>query len=123
MTAPDLAFGEEEMEEACQRAFNEMAWPKPQNSIQEINSAGKVLVKPLDTDDPEDFEEWLVVFTILNDWRAAHRFPLNTFAVNLRRAARGFDKNAIVAQRIKRLSSVRGKLDTSGNPLAAGRGA
>ena len=50
-------------------------------------------------------------FDIVNNWRACHGFPLNTFQMNLRRASRRFDSNSLVAQRTKRLSSVFHKLN------------
>lgn len=83
-----------------------MVWPVPQNSIEEINAAGRVLIAPGDT----NFDQWVDAYEVLNEWRAAHRFPLNTFAVNLRRSASRIDDNALVAQRIKRLASVTNKL-------------
>jgi hypothetical protein len=48
---------------------------------------------------------------IMNNWRSSHRFPLNTFQMNLRRRAREVDPDALVAQRIKRLPSIRQKLE------------
>jgi hypothetical protein len=48
--------------------------------------------------------------TIINNWRAAHSFPLNSFHVTLRARARKVDSKAITAQRIKRLSSINAKL-------------
>ena len=37
-------------EEAWEHAFDEMAWARPQNSIQEINAAGKLLARGLSED-------------------------------------------------------------------------
>ena len=48
--------------------------------------------------------------TIINNWRAAHSFPLNSFHVTLRARARKVDSKALTAQRIKRLSSIEAKL-------------
>lgn len=47
---------------------------------------------------------------IINNWRSSHGFPLNTFRVNLQRVARRIDDESLVAQRIKRLSSISKKL-------------
>lgn len=47
---------------------------------------------------------------IINNWRAAHAYPLNTFQMTLRRRAQHVAPNSIVAQRIKRLSSIQDKL-------------
>lgn len=48
---------------------------------------------------------------ILENWRACHNYPINTFQANLRKKIkkRGF-KNTIVAQRLKRVPSILGKL-------------
>jgi hypothetical protein len=47
---------------------------------------------------------------IINNWRASHSFPLNTFQIWLKKRAREIDPTSLVAQRIKRLSSIRLKL-------------
>ncbi len=48
---------------------------------------------------------------VINGWRGAHYYPLNTFKVTLRRKALEVDPDRIVAQRIKRLSSIELKLE------------
>ena len=48
---------------------------------------------------------------IVNNWRSAHSFPLNTFAVRLKSKARDLDPTALVAQRIKRLPSIAHKIE------------
>ena len=48
--------------------------------------------------------------TVINNWRASHAFPLNTFQVYLRRKSREVDSKSLVAQRVKRLSSIESKL-------------
>ena len=58
-----------------------------------------------------DFEEWSESLDIINNWRASHSFPLNTFTVGLKRRAKEVDSNALVAQRIKRISSIAHKLE------------
>jgi hypothetical protein len=47
---------------------------------------------------------------VIDNWRAVHAFPLNTFKVYLHKKVRDVYRNALVAQRIKRLSSIREKL-------------
>lgn len=47
---------------------------------------------------------------IINNWRSCHAFPLNTMQMGLRRLARQVDREPIIAQRIKRLSSIELKL-------------
>lgn len=82
-----------------------MEWAEPENSISQVKKAGKILVSP----SPlwEDFEEAL---DIINNWRASHQYPLNIFTDGLRKRSRIIDNNRIVAQRIKRLSSIDLKL-------------
>jgi len=99
-------LGADSEEEACEHAFDEMPWPVPENTVAEINAAGRALV----SQDETEWRAWLRAYDVLNKWRAAHRFPLNTFAVNLRRSASRIDENALVAQRIKRLASITNKL-------------
>jgi ppGpp synthetase/RelA/SpoT-type nucleotidyltranferase len=84
-----------------------MAWAKPEYSREKVNAAGNVLMgRP--TRIQMEFEEAL---TIINNWRASHNFPLNTFQTRLRKLSRDIDPDSIVAQRIKRLASISHKLD------------
>jgi hypothetical protein len=55
-----------------------------------------------------EFDEAL---DVINNWRSSHSFPLNTFQTGLRKKARGLDSTALVAQRLKRLSSIELKLE------------
>ena len=48
---------------------------------------------------------------VINNWRAAHAYPLNTFQATLRLRTSKVDPSSVVAQRIKRLSSIQGKLE------------
>ena len=48
--------------------------------------------------------------SIIDNWRAAHAFPMNTFAVNLKKQVRTID-DAIVVQRLKRLETILDKLN------------
>jgi ppGpp synthetase/RelA/SpoT-type nucleotidyltranferase len=84
-----------------------MAWAKPEYSREKVNAAGNVLMgRP--TRIKMEFEEALI---IINNWRASHNFPLNTFQTRLRKLSRDIDADSIVAQRIKRLASISHKLD------------
>ena len=47
---------------------------------------------------------------MVNNWRAAHGFMLNTFQTNLRKKAATVDEDAFVVQRLKRRSSIEAKL-------------
>ena len=49
-------------------------------------------------------------FVIVNNWRSSHAFPLNTMQMYLRSKSKQIDPNSLVAQRVKRLSSIEAKL-------------
>jgi len=82
-----------------------MAWTLPAFSKKKVNWAGVILSK-----DEVDFLDFSHAILIINNWRSSHSFPLNTFQMTLRRKARSIDSDFIVAQRIKRLSSIESKL-------------
>lgn len=87
-----------------------MAWTEPQYSRREVNEAGAYLLRFMRDSSvgPEKLEHALHV---LDNFRASHAFPLNTIQINLRDRANVLDRASIVAQRLKRLSSIWVKLD------------
>jgi hypothetical protein len=52
-----------------------------------------------------------MALAIINNWRSSHRYPLNGIQVNLRKITTKLDSDPTVAQRIKRLPSIRHKLE------------
>ena len=82
-----------------------MVWATPQHSLNQVDKAGKNLVK--DGVSPADYQHALGV---INNWRASHQYPLNTFQMTLRRKAKKTSAEALVYQRIKRLPSIERKL-------------
>lgn len=80
---------------------NTNKWEIPRYSGNQINKAGKTIADPFST--TEEREEALV---ILNNWRAAHAYPLQVICSNLRQK----NPDAIVVQRLKRLESITGKI-------------
>ena len=78
-----------------------MEWVTPQFTRGQVDAAGRVLVDP--TYEFNDFENTL---EIVSNWRSAHSRPLYTFRFGLRRYATNVDPGVLVAQRIKRLSSI-----------------
>lgn len=84
----------------------DMAWAEPAYSRRRVTKAGEEYVNPATS--PEDRA---VALAVINNWRSSHSYPLNTLQVNLRRAARDRDPDATIAQRIKRLPSIRHKLE------------
>jgi len=80
-------------------------WTAPEYKKSEVDSAGKVLTQQNPT--TNDLEKAL---TVMNNWRSAHSFPMNTFKIRLGRAAKRVDKEALVVQRLKRVPSIIKKL-------------
>lgn len=77
-------------------------WEVPKYSKSEINKAGSIIADP--TSSREDRDNALI---ILNNWRAAHAYPLQVICNNLRMR----NPDAIVVQRLKRLESITGKIE------------
>jgi hypothetical protein len=82
-----------------------MAWTAPGFSKGQVDSAGRALADGTVRGVAEDG-----ALEILNNWRASHSFPLNTFAIGLKEKSRRVDPHALVAQRLKRTPSVVQKL-------------
>ncbi len=77
----------------------------PKESKNKINKAGKTLACGSDSDLEKEFD----AISLADKWRACHAYPLNTFNSTLRVRAKNFP-NAIVAQRLKRMSTIIDKL-------------
>jgi hypothetical protein len=80
-----------------------MAWAVPEYTRSQVDRAGRVLAGRINGDMERSLQ-------VINNWRASHSFPLNTFQMTLRRNARNIEASPVVAQRIKRLSSIEAKL-------------
>lgn len=83
-----------------------MRYAKPEHSVQEVNRAGRQLVRTRDTFELEDIS----AIEIIDNWRASHAYPAQSFYVTLKRNACSVIPKALVAQRIKRLPSIVAKL-------------
>src|SRR5512139_2298141 len=92
---------------AGELAFDTMEWATLKYSKKAVNRAGEVLV----AEDNVSTDAFFAALDVISNWRACHNFPLNTFQVGLRRYASKIDDGCIVAQRIKRLSSIGLKLE------------
>ncbi len=55
-------------------------------------------------------EELHHALKVINNWRSSHSYPLHCLKMALKTRARAVSRDAIVAQRIKRLSSIEAKL-------------
>lgn len=86
-----------------------MAWAKPQYSREEVNAAGNFLIGKLSKVTEKD-----KAYDIINNWRSSHSWPLHIIQKRLRIKAKKADKSSLVAQRIKRLSSISKKLERFG---------
>lgn len=82
-----------------------MPWAYPQYSRSQVDKAGQMIC--CEAPSSEDEEHAL---RVINNWRSSHSFPLNTFQMGLRNRSHRVDTSAIVAQRIKRLTSIKAKL-------------
>lgn len=80
-------------------------WAEPQNSKGEVNRAGQALVGDL-----LSRIDRAAVLNTINNWRSSHSYPLQIAKMTLRKRAKKIDGQSIVAQRLKRLSSISVKL-------------
>ena len=95
-------------ETQCGTDGEEMDWICPQFSRSRVDFAGEILISGnVDAVALDD------ALTVINNWRSSHSRPLYTFRLGLRRHAEKVDDTALVAQRIKRLSSISLKLRLS----------
>jgi ppGpp synthetase/RelA/SpoT-type nucleotidyltranferase len=117
VNAPVPHFASSVLAEENEYAWlDQMAWATNNYTPQVVNAAGRTLVRLLRLEDVqnwknEDWLDWARIAPIINNWRACHGYPLNTFQINLRRTARRFDEAPLIAQRTKRLNSIAHKLD------------
>lgn len=87
-----------------------MAFVEPKYTKGQVNRAGNILLSP----EAYSFEERIWADMVLANWRACHGYPINTFQALLRQRLKAIDKNAIVAQRMKRAPSIILKLQRFG---------
>ena len=78
-------------------------WIRPRYTLDEINAAGEALRLRRPPGEPEPYH-------VVQNWRMAHWFPLNTVAVSLRKHSARIDPSSTVATRVKRFWSIRKKL-------------
>lgn len=82
-----------------------MAWSAPNYSKRQIDHAGKVLAGIVADGDRAE------AFTVMDNWRSSHAFPLNTLQMGLRQRTKAVDAGGLVAQRLKRAHSIIFKLE------------
>lgn len=81
-------------------------YPVPEYSRREVNRAGEIFLNPIAGDTEKDY-----ALSVINNWRTSHNFPLNTFQMRLRKIAKLINPESLIAQRIKRLASIKLKLE------------
>lgn len=89
----------------CWLDSDRVAWTEPAYSRSAVNRAGQTYVA-----NDVSLEDRELALAVINNWRSSHSFPLNTLQNNLRGVANHHDADPTVAQRIKRLPSIRHKL-------------
>lgn len=82
-----------------------MTWEKLKYNKREINKAGTILCDNISTE-----EEKGNALKIVNNWRAVHSYPMHVFQMRLKNRSQRIDKNALTAQRLKRIPAIIHKL-------------
>jgi Region found in RelA / SpoT proteins len=99
--------------------LEDMPFITPQYSRKQVNATGDVLIRYSESDifnsdyGPETYygiSAYFRALDVINNWRSAHSGPLLSMRMLLTRQAKSVDSNALIAQRIKRLSSIELKL-------------
>lgn len=87
-----------------------MSYPKlPNVSKSRVDDAANIIARGKIKGKVSDVE-LTEAFDLVNAWRVAHSYPLNTFKVNLRDKVREY-KGSVVAQRLKRMPTILDKLN------------
>ena len=92
------------MSERPIEATSEASSPQPLYSRTQVNAAGDALIAP-----SSSLDDLRNARAVVNNWRAAHSLPLDCIRAELQQRVAGFE-DAIVAARLKRLSSIEAKL-------------
>lgn len=92
-----------------QQIIKRPKWKTVEYSRSQIIKAGKTIKK-----DNIDEAEYNEATQIIDNWRASHAYPLHVVYMHLRRMTSG-NNSIIVAQRLKRLSSILNKLKREPN--------
>jgi len=79
----------------------DMGWTHPGYSGSRRTRAGIALAGGTESEDD---------LVVIDNWRSSHGLPLQTIKMMLKGRAKGVDPNAVIAQRLKRLPSIRAKL-------------
>jgi hypothetical protein len=80
-----------------------MPWTKPLHNKGCVDAAGNGLNHP-------ESGEWEDAVEVVSNWRSCHGYPLQALKMTLRNRALAIDRRALIAQRLKRMSSISAKL-------------
>ncbi|MEP0914199.1 RelA/SpoT domain-containing protein [Leptolyngbya sp. GB1-A1] len=84
-----------------------MSWTEPKYSKKAVGRSGDALINS------SSEEEYAQALIIVNNWRAAHACPLNSLQSSLRYRAQKISQDVLISQRLKRVPSIKGKLQRS----------
>lgn len=96
-----MICGESYPGDKCRVYHMQAMWTTPAYSGTRRTKAGIALARDIESD--EDLE-------VIDNWRSSHAVPLQTIKMLLKSRAKSVDSTAVVAQRLKRLPSIRSKL-------------
>ena len=85
-------------------SINQPRWKTVEYTRSQIVKAGKIIRQ-----NSQNTDKYKCAIDIVDNWRAAHAFPLHVIYVHLRRMCKN-KANVIVAERLKRLDSIIKKL-------------
>lgn len=89
-----------------------MTWAELNYSKKAVRRAGDYFIEK---EKVFDADEFLASFEILSNWRASHAYPIHSMLGYFRKKAFEIDKNAVIAQRLKRTPSIISKLRREGD--------
>jgi len=102
-------------------SWDSVAWVSPKYSRGDVDRAGDTLITQTlrESASAEEggalFDEYRSALEIINNWRSSHSYPLQAIKMTLLNRAKLFDSQAVIAQRLKRLSSISTKLRRNPN--------
>ncbi len=82
-----------------------MAWITLNNSKKAVRRAGDFLIS-----DHSDLVQYAEAYSVLDNWRASHAYPIHSMLGYFKRKAYEVDSSALIARRLKRTPSILDKL-------------
>jgi len=89
-------------------AFTQPYFSHHDENTEVLDRAGEALIGLASLAD--DFGDMRDVLDVVNNWRAAHQYPLNTFLQTLRNRAKEIDRTVDITSRLKRMPAREAKL-------------